>query len=77
FGAKAGFGIVWGMADHSMGLMALLNLIVISIIGKVAFVALKYYRDQRKAGQDPQFYADTIKGMKSDIRTENPVKDKS
>jgi len=77
FGAKAGFGIVWGMADLSMGLMALLNLIVISIIGKVAFVALKDYRDQRKAGKDPQFYADTIKGLKSDIWTNKPVKDKS
>ena len=77
FGAKAGFGVVWGMADLSMGLMALLNLIVISIIGKVAFVALKDYRDQRKAGKDPQFYADTIKGLKSDIWTDKPVKDKS
>ncbi|MBN8210215.1 alanine:cation symporter family protein [Bacillus sp. NTK071] len=77
FGAKAGFGIVWGMADLSMGLMALLNLIVIAIIGKVAFVALKDYRDQRKAGKDPQFYADTIKGLKSDIWTDRPVKDKS
>lgn len=77
FGAKAGFGIVWGMADLSMGLMALLNLIVIAIIGKVAFVALKDYRDQRKAGKNPQFYADTIKGLKSDIWTDRPVKDKS
>ncbi|TKD68270.1 alanine/glycine:cation symporter family protein [Pseudalkalibacillus hwajinpoensis] len=77
FGAKAGFGIVWSMADLSMGLMALLNLIVIAIIGKVAFVALKDYRDQRKAGKDPQFYADTIKGLKSDIWTDRPVKDKS
>ncbi|MCA0989304.1 alanine/glycine:cation symporter family protein [Guptibacillus algicola] len=77
FGANAGFGIVWSMADLSMGLMALLNLIVIAIIGKIAFVALKDYRDQRKAGQDPQFYKDTIKGLESDIWTDKPVQDKS
>ncbi|WP_270182695.1 alanine/glycine:cation symporter family protein [Alkalihalobacillus sp. CinArs1] len=77
FGANAGFGIVWSMADLSMGLMALLNLIVIAIIGKIAFTALQDYREQRKAGLDPQFYKDTIKGLESDIWTDKPVQDKS
>lgn len=64
FGAVAGFGIVWDMADFTMGLMALLNIVVIALLGRIAFAVLKDYNVQRKAGKNPVFRAESIKGLK-------------
>lgn len=63
FGAVADLAIVWNLADLFMGLMALINLIAISLLGKIAFSALKDYRKQRKEGKDPIFYSDSIPGL--------------
>ncbi|MFC4409591.1 alanine/glycine:cation symporter family protein [Chungangia koreensis] len=64
FGAMAKVDLVWNMADLFMGLMAILNLIVIFIIGKVAFKVLNDYVKQRKAGKNPEFHASSIPGLK-------------
>ncbi|WP_028543554.1 alanine/glycine:cation symporter family protein [Paenibacillus taiwanensis] len=64
FGSVAKITLVWDMADMFMGLMAFINLIVIFILGKIAVAALRDYSKQRKEGKEPQFYADTIPGLK-------------
>lgn len=62
-GALMDFSFVWNLADVLMGIMAIINLPVIVILGKVALDALKDYSEQRKAGKDPQFRAASI-GLK-------------
>lgn len=63
FGSVAKVQIVWDMADLFMGLMALINLIAISQLGKIAFAALKDYVSQKREGKDPVFYSDSIEGL--------------
>ncbi len=62
-GALLDFGLVWNVADVLMGLMALINLPVIVILGKVAIIALDDYCKQRKEGKNPVFKASTV-GLK-------------
>ncbi|WLR57100.1 alanine/glycine:cation symporter family protein [Mesobacillus subterraneus] len=64
FGSVAELAIVWNLADLFMGIMALINLVAITLLAKIAMAALKDYREQRKEGKDPVFYADTIEGLK-------------
>lgn len=64
FGSVAKVAIVWDLADLFMGLMAIINLIAISLLGKYAFIALNDYTKQKKAGiKDPVFVASNIKGL--------------
>ncbi|WP_313800290.1 alanine/glycine:cation symporter family protein [Cytobacillus sp.] len=63
FGAVVDLAIVWNLADLFMGIMALINLVAIVMLGKIAFAALKDYKSQRKEGKDPVFYADSIPGL--------------
>ena len=64
FGAVMSMGVVWSLADLFMGAMTIINLVVISILGKVAFqVANDYYR-QLKEKKNPTFRAEDIPGLK-------------
>lgn len=63
YGAMNNFTLAWNLADIFMGFMAIINLIVILLLGKWALAALKNYSDQRKQGLNPVFYADDIPGM--------------
>lgn len=66
FGSIANLNIVWNLADVFMGLMAVLNLIVIALLGKFAFKALEDYRAQKKAGiKEPVFKASSIPELKN------------
>lgn len=65
FGALAKVSLVWDMADLFMGLMAVLNLVVIALLGGTAFKVLDDYTKQRKAGKNPEFYAKNIPGLKN------------
>ncbi|OEH94199.1 alanine/glycine:cation symporter family protein [Bacillus solimangrovi] len=65
WGSVVGIDIVWSLADLFMGLMALINLVVIAILGKFAFSALDDYLKQRKAGQNPTFHVDNIHGLEN------------
>lgn len=60
FGAVVDLELVWGLADLFMGVMALINILAILLLGKVAYKALNDYRRQRKEKKDPVFYADSI-----------------
>ena len=59
-GAQADFGLVWNLADVTMGLMAIVNIIAITLLGKVAIKVLKNYEKQKKSGEDPVFYEDEV-----------------
>ncbi|PBB04886.1 MULTISPECIES: alanine/glycine:cation symporter family protein [Salimicrobium] len=64
FGAVAEFGLVWSLADLTMGTMALINLYAIFLLSKIAYAALKDYMNQRRQGKDPIFYQDHLPGVK-------------
>ncbi|MFC3886672.1 alanine/glycine:cation symporter family protein [Bacillus songklensis] len=63
FGSVAKVQLVWDLADLFMGFMVIVNLIAIILLSKVAFAALSDYIKQKKAGKDPVFYKDSIKGL--------------
>ena len=66
FGSLAKVDLVWNLADLFMGLMAILNIITILFLGKYAFLALKDYTDQKKAGiKEPVFKASSIPGLEN------------
>ena len=68
FGALAALDVAWSLADVTMGLMALCNLIAISLLGKYAFRLLEDYRAQKRAGiKDPVFTKDRLKEVENDI----------
>ena len=60
FGAVANLGVVWTLADIFMGVMALINLVAIFLLYKVAIIALNDYKMQRKQGKDPVFSRDVL-----------------
>lgn len=63
FGSVAKISLVWDLADLFMAFMALMNIIVIVLLGKYAFAALDDYIQQKKAGKDPVFYSSNIKNL--------------
>lgn len=63
FGAIRSAGLVWSIADVFMGLMALVNLYAIFRLAKVARAVLDDYLSQRRAGQDPVFYVDSVENL--------------
>lgn len=65
FGSLASIDLVWALADLFMGSMALVNLIAIALLGKIAFSALRDYRAQMAAGKDPTFHVNNIRGLKN------------
>ncbi len=60
FGAQAGFNTVWDLADILMGFMAILNIIVILLLGNIVVKCMKDYQTQRKAGKDPVFHPEKL-----------------
>lgn len=61
FGSIASLNVVWNLADIFMALMAIINLIAISMLGKFAFRALNDYTEQKRSGiKDPVFKASSI-----------------
>ncbi len=48
------------MADLFMGIMALINILVITILSPIAVAAIKDYMKQRKEGKNPVFKAKPI-----------------
>lgn len=65
FGSMASLEFVWNLADLLMGLMAIINLIAIALLGKIAFAALADYQKQKKDGKNPVFHVRHIKGLKN------------
>lgn len=79
FGALADMPLVWKMADLSMGLMAMTNLIAIILLSGVALKLVKDYNQQRQAGLLPTFdirqYPELQDDIEEGIWDENIVPD--
>ena len=73
FGSLATLDMVWSLADVTMALMAICNLIAILFLGKYAIRLLNDYRAQKKAGiQSPVFKRDNAghrKGLGMLVKT--------
>ncbi len=68
FGALTTLDVAWGLADITMGLMTLCNLIAITLLGKYAFRLLEDYRMQKRNGiKDPVFTSDRLEGLEDDL----------
>ena len=48
------------IADITMGLMAIVNIIAIFLLGKVALKVLRHYEKKHKSGEDTVFYEDEV-----------------
>lgn len=68
FGSLVSVDIVWNLADVFMGMMAIINLIAIVLLGKIALKALEDYRYQKRNGiKEPVFKSSSIPELKDDV----------
>ncbi|MDR0894879.1 MAG: alanine:cation symporter family protein [Prevotellaceae bacterium] len=68
FGALSTLETAWNLADVTMGLMALCNLIAILFLGKYAFRLLHDYRNQKRAGiKEPVFSKTTFPDIENEL----------
>jgi len=68
FGSIVSMDIVWNLADVFMGLMAIVNLIAIVLLSKIALKALEDYKNQKRAGiKDPIFTSNSISELKDEV----------
>ncbi|CAH0526813.1 alanine/glycine:cation symporter family protein [Vibrio hippocampi] len=67
FGSMATLPTVWALADVSMGLMAIVNLIAIILLSGIVVKLAKDYNNQLKAGKVPTFDANDYPELKSQL----------
>ncbi|MDR0562722.1 MAG: alanine:cation symporter family protein [Spirochaetaceae bacterium] len=67
FGSLASMNTVWALADLTMGLMAVINMIAIAALSGTAVKALNDYQRQKKAGKDPIFTKNIIPEISKDL----------
>ena len=68
-GAIMSLDLVWNLADLTMALMAITNLIAIFLLRKIAFKALADYRAQKKDGiKSPVFKSSSIPELDEEVR---------
>ena len=66
-GALNSMGVAWSLADITMGFEAIVNIIAIVLLGRIALAALKDYEKQKAAGIDPVFHEKNIGIDNTDI----------
>ena len=69
-GAIMSLKMVWSLADVTMALMTLCNLVAIVLLGEKAMTLLEDYRSQRKRGIDPIFKKSQVKEFAEDENIE-------
>ena len=68
FGALASLSLVWSLADVTMALMSICNLIAILLLGKYAFRLLDDYLEQKRKGiKSPVFHKERMKDIEQDL----------
>ena len=68
FGALASLDLAWGLADITMGLMTICNLIAISLLSRQAFLLLNDYLSQKRKGiKSPVFEKNSLPELKDKI----------
>ncbi len=65
-GAQADFSLVWNLADVTMGLMAIVNIIAIFLLSGTVVKVLNDYEKQKKQGIKPVFYEKNV-GIKNTV----------
>ena len=65
-GAMMSLKMVWSLADITMGLMTLCNLVAITMLGRKVMLLLTDYRLQKSKGKDPVFRKSEIKEFADD-----------
>lgn len=65
-GAQADFSLVWNLADVTMGLMAIVNIIAIFLLGGTVVKVLNDYEKQKKQGIKPVFHEKNV-GIKNTV----------
>ena len=74
FGSIVSMDIVWNLADVFMGLMAIVNLIAIVLLSKIALAALEDYKNQKKKGiKDPVFNSNSIPALREEETEWNSI----
>ncbi|GAB3695089.1 alanine/glycine:cation symporter family protein [Nocardiopsis oceani] len=63
-GSLGSIDLIWTLADTTMGMMALINLIAITPLTVIACRLLKDYTDQRRQGLDPVFTRDRMPDLR-------------
>ena len=59
-GAVSSLDLVWGIADVTMGVMAVVNLLAVAPLAALVVRLLKDYQHQRRAGLEPVFTRDQM-----------------
>ncbi|MDS1270818.1 alanine/glycine:cation symporter family protein [Lipingzhangella sp. LS1_29] len=65
--------IVWSLADTTMGVMALVNLLGIAPLAWMVALLLRDYQDQRRQGIDPVFTRDRLPQLRGEIECWEPA----
>lgn len=65
-GAQADFSLMWNLADITMGLMAIVNIIAVFLLRGTAARTLEDYEKQKKKGKSPAFREGDI-GIKGTV----------
>ncbi|MFD3809647.1 alanine/glycine:cation symporter family protein [Rhodococcus sp. NPDC058639] len=63
-GAIGSVPLVWAVADLSMGVMAIVNLIALIPLSGIAYALFHNYTAQRKQGRDPVFRRGDVPGLR-------------
>lgn len=66
FGAQADFSLVWNLADVTMGLMAIVNIIAIFLLSGTVVKVLEDYERQKSQGIKPVFREKNV-GLKNTV----------
>lgn len=70
FGAMAKIGLVWDLADVSMGLMAIVNIVALVLLSGLAIRVINDYRDQLKNGDMPVFDRSKFPELDGQVETD-------
>ena len=66
-GAMNSMDVAWSLADITMGLEAVVNIIAIVLLSRIAIAALKDYESQKAKGVDPVFHEKNIGLNNTDV----------
>ena len=66
-GAQNNMSVAWSLADITMGLEAIVNIIAILLLSGIALRTLEDYEKQKKDGKDPVFHESNIGLTNTDV----------
>lgn len=66
-GAGNDMDVAWSLADITMGLEAVVNIVAIVLLSNIALRALKDYEKQKAQGRDPVFCEENIGLTNTDV----------